>query len=95
MSPRRFREGGDSQMALIPLIKPEEAEGEQKRTFEILSHIRTRHVYSQLASVNSPFLSRIMAALVYSLREGMGTILPSKIKQIAIIKTSQLNSCDY
>lgn len=82
-------------MALIRLIKPEEAEGEHKRTFEILSHIRTRHVYSQLASVNSPFLSRIVAALVYTLREGMGTILPSKIKQIAIIKTSQLNTCDY
>ncbi|MBT3351805.1 MAG: hypothetical protein HOC91_11970 [Nitrospinaceae bacterium] len=82
-------------MALIKLINPDEAEGEHKRTFEILSNIRTKHVYSQLASVNSPFLSRIMAALVYTLREGMGTILPSKIKQIAIIKTSQLNNCDY
>jgi hypothetical protein len=82
-------------MTLIPLIWPEKAQGDQKRTFDLLSTIRTRHVYSQLAHVNSPFLARIMAALVYSLREGMGTILPSKIKQIAIIKTSQLNSCDY
>ena len=42
-------------MTLIPLIRPEEVEGEQKRTFDILSTIRTRHVYSQLAHVNSPF----------------------------------------
>tara|TARA_B110000014_G_C19854313_1_gene442609 strand:- start:106 stop:354 length:249 start_codon:yes stop_codon:yes gene_type:complete len=82
-------------MTLIPLITPENAKGEQKKTYKILEHIRAKHVYSQMASINSPFLSRIISALVYSLREGMGTILPSKIKQIAIIKTSQINTCDY
>ena len=29
------------------------------------------------------------------MREGLGTVLSSKIKEIAVIKTSQMNGCDY
>lgn len=83
-------------MSRVPLLGPEEAEGEIARTFGILGGFQRRHVNSVLATAHSPFLLRIFYPLVQTLmREGLGTVLPSRIKEIAVIKTSQINGCDY
>ncbi len=83
-------------MSRVPLLSPEDAEGEIARTFDILGHFQRRQVNSTRATAHSPFLARIFYPLVQTLmREGLGTVLPSKIKEIAVIKTSQLNGCDY
>ncbi len=83
-------------MSRVPLLSPETAEGEIARTFEILGEFQKRQVNSTRATAHSPFLLRIFIPLVQTLmREGLGTVLPSRIKEIAFIKTSQLNGCEY
>jgi hypothetical protein len=94
-SNRRNRKG-ETTMSRVPLPTPEDAEGEVARTLEIYGKFQKRHVHSVRATANSPFLARIFYPLVQTLmREGLGTILSSKLKEIATIKTSQLNGCDY
>ena len=83
-------------MSRVPLLSPADVEGEIARTFDILGNFQRRQVNSTRATAHSPFLARIFYPLVQTLmREGLGTVLPSKIKEIAVIKTSQLNGCDY
>lgn len=83
-------------MSRVPLLTPESAEGEVARTFEIFGKFQKRQVNSTRATAHSPFLARIFYPLVQTLmREGLGTVLPSKIKEIAVIKTSQINQCEY
>ncbi len=83
-------------MSRVPLLSREGAEGDIARTFDILNNFQRRQVNSTRATAHSPFLARIFYPLVQTLmREGLGTVLSSKIKEIAVIKTSQLNGCDY
>lgn len=83
-------------MSRVPLLERENAGGEIARTFDILNNFQRRQVNSTRATAHSPFLARIFYPLVQTLmREGLGTMLSSKIKEIAVIKTSQLNGCDY
>lgn len=83
-------------MSRVPLLESESAEGEIARTFGILNNFQSRQVNSTRATTHSPFLARIFYPLVQTLmREGLGTVLSSKIKEIAVIKTSQMNGCDY
>jgi len=87
---------GETPMSRVLLPTPEDAEGDVARTLEIYGKFQKRQVHSVRATANSPFLARIFYPLVQTLmREGLGTILSSKLKEIATIKTSQLNGCDY
>ena len=83
-------------MSRVPLLSQEGAEGEIARTCDILGNFQPHQVHSTRATAHSPFLARIFYPLVQTLmREGLGTVLSSKVKEIAVIKTSQLNGCDY
>ncbi len=83
-------------MSRVPLLERENAGGEIARTFDILNNFQRRQVNSTRATAHSPFLARIFYPLVQTLmREGLGTVLSSKIKELAVIKTSQINGCDY
>lgn len=83
-------------MSRVPLLSREVSEGEIARTFDILGNFQRRQVNSTRATAHSPFLARIFYPLVQTLmREGLGTVLSSKIKEIAVIKTSHLNGCEY
>ncbi len=45
---------------------------------------------------NQPFLAKFMLPLTASLlRQGLGSMLGTKTKALAILKTSQLNDCAY
>ncbi len=83
-------------MSRVPLLSREGAKGEIARTFDMFENFQRRQVNSSRATAHSPFLARIFYPLVQTLmREGLGTVLSSKIKEIAVIKTSHLNGCDY
>ena len=83
-------------MSRVPLLSREGTEGEIARTFDILGNFQRRQVNSTRATAHSPFLARIFYPLVQTLmREGLGAVLSSKIKEIAVIKTSHMNGCDY
>ena len=83
-------------MSRVRLLGPEDSSGETARTFEMLSGIQRRTSNSTRATAHSPFLARAFMLLVQTLmREGMGTVLSSKIKEMAVIKTSALNSCEF
>ena len=45
---------------------------------------------------HAPYVAQVMLPLTVTLmREGLGAILPSKIKEMAVIKTSHVNGCEY
>ena len=45
---------------------------------------------------NQPYITKFMLPLTSSLlRQGLGSVLDTKTKELAIIKTSQLNNCAY
>lgn len=83
-------------MSRVPLLSREGAEGEIARTFDIPGNFQPRQAHSTRATAHSPFLARTFYPLVQTLmREGLGTVLSSKVKEIAVIKTSQINGCAY
>ena len=83
-------------MSRVPLLSREGAEGEIARTFDILGNFQRSQVNSTRATAHSPFLARIFYPLVQTLtREGLGAVLSFRIKEIAVIKTSRMNGCDY
>ncbi|MEE9240084.1 MAG: hypothetical protein V3U53_02720 [bacterium] len=83
-------------MSRVRLLDPENSDGEIARTFRMLARVQRRFVNSTRATAHSPFLARIFIMLVQTLmREGLGTVLSSKLKEMAVIKTSQLNGCEY
>ncbi|MBT3433569.1 MAG: hypothetical protein HOC91_19515 [Nitrospinaceae bacterium] len=83
-------------MSRVPLLSREGTEGDIAQTFNILGNFQSRLSNSTQATANSPFLARIFYPFVQTLmREGLGTVLSSKIKEIAVIKTTLINGCEY
>ncbi len=83
-------------MSRVRLLGPENSSGETAQTFEMLGGIQRRVSNSTRATAHSPYLARVFMPLVQTLmREGLGTVLSSKIKEMAVIKTSTLNSCEF
>jgi hypothetical protein len=83
-------------MSRVRLLEHEETEGEVARTFEMIGKIEGKFSNSQRATAHSPFLNRIMYPFIRILmREGLGTVLSTKIKEMVVIKTSHLNDCEF
>jgi len=55
---------------------------------------RVANSYAVMA--HQPYVAKTILPLTVSLmREGLGTTLSSKLKEMAVVKTSLLNGCDY
>ena len=83
-------------MSRINMIDGDEAEGEVKVLFDAVSAMlgRVPNSYRVLARV--PLMSKLLLPFNASMqREGAGSLLTSKIKEMVIIKTSQINACNY
>ncbi len=83
-------------MSRIKMIVGDEVEGEVKLLFDAVTAMlgRVPNSYRVLARV--PLVSKLLLPFNASMqREGAGSLLTSKIKEMVIIKTSHINACNY
>ncbi len=77
-------------------IRTEEAEGEAARLFAGVTSMLGRVANSYAVMAYQPYVAKMMLPLTVTLmREGLGTVLSTRIKEMAVIKTSHLNGCAY
>lgn len=83
-------------MDRVSLIEPEAADGETARLYEAVTQMLGRVPHSYRALAHTPHVARVMLPFNAVLqREGAGSLLSSRIKEVAVIKTSRLNGCAY
>jgi uncharacterized peroxidase-related enzyme len=83
-------------MARIKKVEREGATGEVARLFEAAEALlgRAPNFYRFLA--NSPLVAKMLLPFNAVLqRQGGGSVLPAKIKEMVVIKTSDVNGCEY
>ncbi|MEK6711396.1 MAG: hypothetical protein AABZ64_12545 [Nitrospinota bacterium] len=83
-------------MKRVSLIEPGEADGATAHLYAAVAQMLGRVPHSYRALAHTPHVARVMLPLNAVLqREGAGSLLSSRIKEVAIIKTSRLNGCAY
>ncbi len=83
-------------MSRIKMIDGEKAEGEIKILFDAVTAMlgRVPNSYRVLARV--PLVSKLLLPFNATMqREGAGSLLTTKLKEMVVIKTSHLNGCKY
>ena len=83
-------------MSRIKMIDGDEVKGEVKLLFDGVTAMlgRVPNSYRVLARV--PLVSKLLLPFNASMqREGAGSLLTRKIKEMVIIKTSHINACNY
>ena len=83
-------------MSRIKMIDGDKVNGEAKLLFDAVTAMlgRVPNSYRVLARV--PLVSKLLLPFNASMqREGAGSLLTSKIKEMVIIKTSHINACNY
>ena len=82
--------------ARIRPIPPGEGTGETAALFEGVIKLLGRVANSYRVMAHQPYVAKMILPLTVSLmREGLGTTLSTRTKEIAVIKTSHLNGCAY
>ena len=83
----------------IPLVDPKNAEGLAKLLLEGSEQLRGgpgRMPNSVLTGAHAPFIQMMLVPFISVVaREKGGGLLTTKIKEMAVIKTSQINGCAY
>ena len=83
-------------MSRINMIDGDEVKGDVKVLFDAVTAMlgRVPNSYKVLGRV--PLVSKLLLPFNASMqREGAGSLLTSKIKEMVIIKTSHINACNY
>ncbi len=83
-------------MARIGMIPRKGATGEAERLFQAAEALigRAPNFYQFLA--NSPLVAKMLLPFnAVMQRQGGGSVLPARIKEMVVIKTSQINGCAY
>ncbi|OGL61658.1 MAG: hypothetical protein A3J27_16035 [Candidatus Tectomicrobia bacterium RIFCSPLOWO2_12_FULL_69_37] len=83
-------------MKRVDLIEPEAADAATARLYEAVAQMLGRVPHSYRALAHTPYVARVMLPFNAVLqREGAGSLLSCRIKEMAVIKTSKLNGCAY
>ena len=83
-------------MDRMPPVTPENGNGEIKRLYEHAEILLNRIPNAWKVMAHQPFITKFMLPLTSSLlRQGLGSILSTRTKQLAILKTSTMNNCAY
>ncbi len=83
-------------MPRVPMNQPEDAEGEVARLYEAVGIMLGRVPHSYRILSNSPLVAKMLLPINAVLqREGAGSVLTTRLKEMVIIKTSRLNACAY
>lgn len=80
----------------IDLIRPDTADGDTKVLFDAVAAMLGRVPASYQAMAHSPHVAKMLVPFNAVLqRQGAGSVLETKIKEMVVIKTSHLNGCAY
>ena len=82
--------------ARVEIIDPQSASGEIARFFEVCTQAYGRVPNSIRVWAHMPFVANfqlLSGAPVQ--REGAGAVLSTRIKEMAVLRTSHLNGCAY
>ncbi len=80
----------------ISLIKPGDATGDTKVLYDAVDAMLGRVPASYQAMAHSPLVAKMLVPFNAVLqRQGAGSVLETKLKEMVVIKTSHLNGCDY
>lgn len=83
-------------MSRVEMIDPDDAEGQVADLFEAVTAMLGRVPNSYRVLAQSPLVAQFMAPFNAVLqRQGAGSVLTTKLKEMVIIKTSQANGCAY
>lgn len=83
-------------MSRAPIIDPASATGQTALFFEATTELRGRVPNSSRVWGHNPHLAKFQLPLGTALqREGAGGILSCRIKEMAVLKTSHVNTCHY
>ncbi len=83
-------------MARAPINDPAAATGQAALFFEATTHLRGRVPNSARVWGHAPYIAKFQLPLGAVLqREGAGGVLSCRIKEMAILKTSHVNTCRY
>lgn len=79
-----------------PILDPAAARGETARFFEASAQMRGRIPNSTRVWGHIPYLAKFqLPAGAVLQREGAGGYLSCRIKEMAVLKTSHVNTCNY
>lgn len=80
----------------LPLIDAENVTGDTKVLFDAVTAMLGRVPASYQVMAHSPIVAKMLVPFNAVLqREGAGSVLETKIKEMIVIKTSHLNGCAY
>lgn len=80
----------------ISMIDPEQAEGNVKILFDAVTAMLGRVPHSYRVLAQSPLVAMMLVPFNAVLqRQGAGSVLPTRLKEMVIIKTSHVNGCRY
>ena len=80
----------------ISLIPPSEAQGDTKVLYDAVTAMLGRVPASYQAMAHSPLVAKMLVPFNATLqRQGAGSVLETKLKEMVVIKTSHLNGCNY
>ena len=83
-------------MSRIRMVDPNKSSGDIEKMFEAVTTMlgRVPNSYRVLARV--PLVSKLLLPFNATMqREGAGSQLTTKIKEMVVIKTSHVNECNY
>jgi hypothetical protein len=82
--------------ARVPILDIERATGEAARFFEATAALRGRVPNSSRVWGHIPAIAQLqLPAGVALQREGAGGVLSCRIKEMAVLRTSHVNTCNY
>ncbi|MDG2033037.1 MAG: hypothetical protein P8J29_03780 [Rhodospirillales bacterium] len=83
-------------MSRIKMLNPEDLSGDVEKMFEAVTAMMGRVPNSYRVLARVPLVSKLLLPFNAAMqREGAGSRLTSKLKEMVIIKTSHVNACNY
>ena len=83
-------------MTRVSILDPQSATGEAARFFAATAHFRGRVPHSACVWGHIPHIAKFQLLAGAGLqREGAGGLLSCRIKEMAVLKTSHVNTCSY
>jgi len=80
----------------IRMIDPEHAEGNVKILFDAVTAMLGRVPHSYRVLAQSPLVAMMLVPYNAVLqRQGAGSVLPTRLKEMVVIRTSHINGCRY
>lgn len=83
-------------MSRIDMIEPNDASGDVAILFDAVAAMLGRVPNSYRVMAHAPHVAKTLVPFNAVLqRQGAGSVLPTKLKEMVVIKTSHLNGCAY